>query len=82
MPRGYPWGMLENFMPEGYNPTAQVAPFVQTVVVSARPVVHSTPVINNEIHHATPPVVNVMPVINDGVYHPAPPPSECLGFYD
>ena len=80
MPHG-PWGMPENFMSEGYNPDAQVAPFTQTVVVSAPLVVHTTLVSNNEIHHVAPPIVNSMLVINDKVYHHAPPPSESLGFY-
>ena len=68
MPRGYPWGMLENFMPKGYNPAAEVASFVQIDVTSAPPMVHVVPVINNEIHHAAPPAVNAMPIINDEVY--------------
>ena len=80
MPQGYPWGMPENFMLEGYNPAAQVALFVQTAAISAPPVVHTTPVANNEIHHVAPPTQNVMPVINGEVYIPAPPPSESLGF--
>ena len=82
MPRNYRWGMPENFIPEGYNPAAQVASFVQTTVVSTPPMVHVVPVSNNEIHHISSPIVNSMPVINVEVYHPAPPPSESLGFYD
>ena len=32
-------------MPEGYNPTAQVAPFVQTAIVFAPPAVNVMPII-------------------------------------
>ena len=82
MPCCYPWGMPGIIMLEGYNPAAQVSPFIQDVVVSAPPLVHIVPVINNEINHVAPHIVNVMLVINDEVYHPTSPPSESLGFYD
>ena len=73
--------MLENFVPKGYNHFAQVAPFTQTTAISVPPVVHATPVSNNEIHHIAPPTMNAMPVINDEIYHAPPSPSESLGFY-
>ena len=82
MPRGYTWGMPENFIPKGQILAAQVAPFVPTTSTSAPLMVHALLVANNEIHHVAPPIMSVMPVINDEFYHPAPPPSESLGFYD
>ena len=42
----------ENFIPEGYNPIAQVSHPVQPIMVSAPPIVHSVPVINDKIYHA------------------------------
>ena len=81
MPHGYPWGIPENFLPEGYNHVAQVALFTQTASFSTPPMGHATLVSNNEIHHVAPPTMNDIPVINDGVYHHVPPPSESLGFY-
>ena len=74
MPRGYPWGMPENFAPESFNLGPQDTPIVQTTVTPAPPVVHVT--------HAAPPSVNVVPFINDEFYHPDPPPIESVGFYD
>ena len=82
MPQGYPWGMPENFMLEGYNLDAQVSPIVQVVATPAPPVVHITPAARNEIHYDAPPSVNVVPFVNDEVYRPIPTPSVMLGFYD
>ena len=56
MPPIFPWGMLGNFMPEGYNPAAQVTSLAQHVVVSAPPVVHATPVFNKEFENPLPPL--------------------------
>ena len=55
MPQGYPWGMPENFMLEGYNLDAPVAPVVQAAATPAPPVVHITPAARNEIHYTTTP---------------------------
>ena len=75
--------MPENFMPEGYNLDAQVAPVAQAAATSTSHVVHVTLVARNEIHYTAPPTtVNVMSFVNDEVYHPVPPPSESMGFYD
>ena len=74
MPRGYPWGMPENFAPEGFNLGPQDAPVVQTVVTRAPPVVHTVP--------AAPPSRNLVPFVNEDVCRPFPPPSEDLGLYD
>ena len=82
MPQGYPWGMPENFMLEGYNQDAQVSQLAQAAAASAPPVVHITPTARNEIHCIAPISVNVIPFVNDEVYHPIPPPSEGLGLYD
>ena len=38
-------------MPEGYNLVAQVSHHVHPVVVSAPPVVHTIPVVNDKIYH-------------------------------
>ena len=73
MPQGYPWGMPENFRPEGYNLDA---PVVQAAATPAPPMVHVTPATRNEIHHVAPPSMNAMLFVNDVVYHPVPPPSE------
>ena len=57
MPQGYPWGMPENFVPEGFNLGPQVTPVVQTTVTPAPHMVHVTIV--------SPPSVNVAPFVND-----------------
>ena len=74
MPQGYPWGMPENFAPEGFNLGPQDAPVVPNVVTPAPPVVHTVP--------AAPPSVNLVPFVNEDVCRPFPPPSEDLGLYD
>ena len=74
MPQGYPWGILEYFVPEGFNLDPQVTPVVQTTVTSAPLVVHAT--------RTAPPSVNMAPFANDDMYRPFPPPSEGLGLYD
>ena len=74
MPEGYPWGMPENFAPEGFNLGPQDAPVVQTVVTPTPPVVHTVP--------AAPPLVNLVPFVNEDMCRPFPPPSEDLGLYD
>ena len=71
IPQGYPWGMPDNFAPEGFNLDT---PVVQTIVTPAPPVVHAAPV--------APPSVNMVPFVNDDVCCPFPPPSEDLGLYD
>ena len=73
MPQGYPWGMTENCVPEGFNLGPQDTPVVQTTVTPAPPVVHDTP--------AAPPSVNMAPFANDDMYRPFTPPSEGLGLY-
>ena len=82
MPQGYPWGMPENFMPEGYNIYAQVAPVVQVAATPVPLVMHVTPMARNEIHYTAPSPVNAMSFVNDEVYRFVPPPSESMGFYD
>ena len=62
MPHGYPWGMPENFMPEGYSYDAQVSPFAQIGVLTAPPVVHVAPAARNEIHYTVPPSMNVLAI--------------------
>ena len=71
MPQGYPWGMPENFAPEGFNLGPQDTPIVQTIVTPAPHVVH-----------VAPPSVNMVPFVKDDVCRPFPPPSEDLGIYD
>ena len=82
MPQGYPWGMPGNFMPEGYNLDALVAPIVQATTTLAPHVVHVTPAARNEIHYDPPLSVNAILFVNDEVYRHVPPPSESVGFYD
>ena len=82
MPQGYPWGMPKNFMPEGYNLDAPVAPVFYAAATPSPHVVHVSPAARNEIHYVAPPSVNAMPFVNDEVYRPVPPPSESVGFYD
>ena len=43
MPQGYPWGILENFVPEGFNLGPQEALVIQTIVTPAPHVVHVAP---------------------------------------
>ena len=43
MPPGYPWGMPENFIPEGFNQDPQIASLSQTTATPAPLVVHITP---------------------------------------
>ena len=73
MPQGYPWGIPENFEPEGFNIGPQDTPVVQTIITPAPPVVHAAP--------AAPPSMNMVPFVNDDVCHPFPPLSEDLGLY-
>ena len=80
MPHGYPWGMLENFMQEGYNLDSQASSVVQAVGTLAPPVVHITPAARNEIHYIAPPSMNAMPFVNVEVYHHVPPLSESMVF--
>ena len=82
MPQGYPWGIPENFMPEGFNLDTQASPVVQAAATLAPPGVHITPATRNEIHYTAPPSVNVMSFVNDEVYRPVPPPSERADLYD
>ena len=82
MPQGYPWGIPENFMPEGYNLDAQATPVAQAAATLAPHVVHVTSMAKNEIHYTAPPSVNAMPFVNDEVYCLVPPPSESIGFYE
>ena len=74
MPQGYPWGMPENFAPEGFNLGPQDAPVVQNVVTPAPLVVHAAP--------TAPPSMNLVPFVNEDMCRPFPPPSEDLGLYD
>ena len=74
IPQEYPWGMPENFAPEGFNLGPQDALVVPNVVTSAPHVVHTVP--------AAPPSVNLVLFINEDVCRPFPPPSEDLGLYD
>ena len=82
MTQGYPWGMPENLMPEGYNLDAQVAAVVQATTNPAPHGVYVTPATRNEILYTAPPSVNAMLFVKDEVYHPVPPPIESVGFYD
>ena len=59
MPQGYPWGILENFVPEGFNLGPQDAPVAHTIVTHAPPVVHVVP--------AAPPSVNLVLFVNEDV---------------
>ena len=74
MPQGYPWGMPENFAPEGFNSGPQDAPVVPNVVTPTPHVVHTVPV--------APPSVNLVLIVNEDMCRPFPPPSEELGLYD
>ena len=82
MPLGYPWGMPEKFMIEGYNQHPQVDPLAPAAASPAPPMVHVIPIARNGTHYTTPPSVNMVLLSNDEVYNPIPPPSESLGFYD
>ena len=55
MPQGYLWGMLENFMPYGYNQDAQFSPHSQAAATSSPPLVNALPFINDEVYHLAPP---------------------------
>jgi hypothetical protein len=54
MPAGFPWGMLPNFMPEGFAPTFASMPASSPVMSVPPPVVHTIPRVEDTIYHFDP----------------------------
>lgn len=57
-PVTHPWGMPENFIPEGYQPAVEVTPKNLSIFTNVSPVIHSAPHVEEQVYHGTDPGLN------------------------